>query len=68
MARGLAASFVTDRFDRFVTFYRRCVVLYDVISFFIRFAVCTHMSILYRVTQHKEYYSSLHSTLFKTSR
>ena len=42
MARGLAASFVTDRFDRFVTFYRRCVILYDVISFFIRFAKNTH--------------------------
>ena len=46
MARGLAASFVTDRFDRFVTFYRRCVILYDVISFFIRFAKNTNALVL----------------------
>ena len=46
MARGLAASFVTDRFDRFVTLYRRCVILYDVISFFIRFAKNTNTLVL----------------------
>lgn len=39
MARGLAATLVDPALvDRFVTFYRRCIVLYDIIGFFIRFA------------------------------